>query len=56
MTDHGKVPFITPSCVYIKLGEITDIAIVERPLGIKSKNARPNDWVYVDIESDDVGR
>ncbi len=40
---------------HIALGEIADITIVDGPPGIKSENARPNGWVYIDIDNIDIG-
>ena len=39
----------------IPLDEIGDIVIRKGPPMIKSENARPNSWVYIDIENIDVG-
>ena len=49
------LPFVTPNGAHIQLGNIADITIVDGPPGIKSENARPNGWVYVDIANVDVG-
>ena len=40
---------------HIPLGQLADIGIVKGPPAIKSENARPNAWVYVDIQGIDVG-
>lgn len=50
-----RLPFVTPSGAHIALGEIADITIVNGPPGIKSENARPNGWVYIDIDNIDIG-
>jgi Cu(I)/Ag(I) efflux system membrane protein CusA/SilA len=50
-----RLPFVTPAGAHIMLGDVADISIVDGPPGIKSENARPNGWVYVDIENIDVG-
>jgi Cu(I)/Ag(I) efflux system membrane protein CusA/SilA len=39
----------------IPLGELADLEIKKGPPMIKSENARPNTWVYVDIKDIDVG-
>lgn len=49
-----RLPFVTPSGAHIALGEIADITIVDGPPGIKSENARPNGWVYIDIDNIDI--
>ena len=51
-----RLPFVTPSGAHIQLGDITSISIEDSPPMIKSENARPNGWVYVDIENIDVGQ
>lgn len=51
-----RLPFVTPSGAHIQLGDIVSIQIEESPPMIKSENARPNGWVYVDIENMDVGQ
>ena len=50
-----RLPFVTPSGAHIALGEIADITIVDGPPGVKSENARPNGWVYIDIDNIDIG-
>ncbi len=52
----AALPFVTPSGAQIQLGDVANIVIEEGPAGIKSENARPNGWVYVDIENIDVGQ
>jgi Cu(I)/Ag(I) efflux system membrane protein CusA/SilA len=49
------MPMITPNGAYIALGDIATISIEDGPPGIKSENARPNGWVYVDIKDVDIG-
>lgn len=39
----------------IPLGQLGKIVIKKGPPVIKSENARPNAWVYIDIENTDVG-
>ncbi|WP_395343215.1 efflux RND transporter permease subunit [Ningiella sp. W23] len=50
------LPLLTPSGAYISLGDVTTISIEDGPPAIKSENARPNGWVYIDIEGVDVGK
>ena len=45
----------TPTGQQIPLGELVTMHYVLGPPGIKSENARPNAWVYVDISGIDVG-
>jgi len=45
----------TPMGQQIPLGELITMRYVLGPMGIKSENARPNAWVYVDISGIDIG-
>ncbi len=45
----------TPAGPQIPLGRLVDIRYVIGPPSIKSENAKPNAWVYVDIRNIDVG-
>jgi Cu(I)/Ag(I) efflux system membrane protein CusA/SilA len=45
----------TPSGLQVPLGQVADIRVQDGPPGIKSENARPNAWVYVDLRGIDVG-
>jgi Cu(I)/Ag(I) efflux system membrane protein CusA/SilA len=45
----------TPAGQQIPLGELVTLRYVLGPPAIKSENARPNAWVYVDIRGIDVG-
>jgi Cu(I)/Ag(I) efflux system membrane protein CusA/SilA len=45
----------TPTGQQIPLGQLASIQYVIGPPGIKSENAKPNAWVYVDIRNVDVG-
>ena len=45
----------TPTGQQIPLGHLTTMAFVKGPPAIKSEQARPNAWVYVDIEDVDIG-
>ncbi len=40
----------TPSGAVVPLGQVADFTRVPGPSVIKSENARPNAWVYVDLE------
>ncbi|MCB9248643.1 MAG: efflux RND transporter permease subunit [Ignavibacteriales bacterium] len=39
----------------VLLSEVSDLEIKKGPPAIKSENARPNAWVYIDIKDIDVG-
>ncbi|MCA9726347.1 MAG: CusA/CzcA family heavy metal efflux RND transporter [Candidatus Eisenbacteria bacterium] len=45
----------TPAGAQIPLGQLADLRIQQGPPMIKSENARPNAWVYVDLRGVDVG-
>ncbi len=45
----------SPSGVQVPLGQLADVKLRQGPPGIKSENARPNAWVYVDLRGIDVG-
>jgi Cu(I)/Ag(I) efflux system membrane protein CusA/SilA len=45
----------TPTGQHIPLGQLADLRFAIGPPGIKSENARPNAWIYVDLQGVDVG-
>jgi Cu(I)/Ag(I) efflux system membrane protein CusA/SilA len=45
----------TPTGAQVPLGQLADLQFRQGPPGIKSENARPNAWVYVDLRGIDVG-
>jgi Cu(I)/Ag(I) efflux system membrane protein CusA/SilA len=45
----------TPTGAQIPIEQVADIRITKGPAWLKSENARPNAWVYVDIKGIDVG-
>lgn len=50
-----SLPIVTEAGATVPLGTVADIAITDGPPMIKSENARPNVWVYVDIQDRDLG-
>ena len=46
---------ITERGAAIPLGDIAEVKVADGPSMIKSENARPNVWVYVDIHDRDLG-
>ena len=50
-----NLPVVTPAGARIPLGEVADIRVESGPAMIKSENARPNGWTFVDIKDRDVG-
>jgi copper/silver efflux system protein len=51
----GRVLVPIPGGGNIPLEQLGEIEIKKGPPMIKSENARPNSWVYIDIENIDVG-
>jgi Cu(I)/Ag(I) efflux system membrane protein CusA/SilA len=49
------LPIVTARGETLTLGSIASIAITDGPPMIKSENARPNGWIYVDIRGRDLG-
>ncbi len=50
-----SLPIITDEGATVPLGEVAEVTITDGPPMIKSENARPNVWVYVDIQDRDLG-
>ena len=46
---------VTPSGQQIPLSAVADIRVEDGPPMIKSENARPNGWIFVDIDGVDLG-
>jgi Cu(I)/Ag(I) efflux system membrane protein CusA/SilA len=49
------LPIVTPSGARIALADVADVRVVDGAPMIKSENARPNGWTYVDIADRDLG-
>ena len=50
-----NLPIVTPRGLQVALGEVTSIKIVDGPPVIKSENARPDGWTFIDIHGVDLG-
>ncbi len=50
-----NLPLVTPAGARIPLGEVADVRVEDGPAMIKSENARPNGWTFVDIKGRDLG-
>ena len=50
-----ELPMVTPSGAHIPLGEVATLLVETGPPIIKSENARPNGWTFVDIRDRDLG-
>ncbi|HXI03941.1 MAG TPA: CusA/CzcA family heavy metal efflux RND transporter [Candidatus Saccharimonadales bacterium] len=51
----GDILVATPTGAQVPLGQLATLRLHDGPPSIKSENARPNAWVYVDIHGIDVG-
>ena len=49
------LPIVTPTGARIALADVADVRVADGPPVIKSENARPNGWTYVDIADRDLG-
>ncbi|MGB8273708.1 MAG: efflux RND transporter permease subunit [Alphaproteobacteria bacterium] len=49
------LPIVTPQGANIPLGEVADVRVTEGPSMIRSENAKPSGWIYVDISGRDLG-
>ena len=50
-----NLPFVTERGETVTLGSVATVDIVDGPPMIKSENARPTGWIYVDIRGRDLG-
>ena len=50
----GQLPIITAAGAVVPLATVADIRVVSGPAMIRSENARPSVWVYVDVRDRDV--
>ena len=48
------LPVLTPSGQQITLGTVANVSIAEGPPMLKTENARPSTWVYVDVRGRDL--
>jgi Cu(I)/Ag(I) efflux system membrane protein CusA/SilA len=51
----SEVLVTTPAGAQVPLSQVATLRIHQGPPAIKSENARPNAWVYVDLSTSDVG-
>ncbi len=49
-----ELPILTPTGQQITLGTVARITITDGPPMLKSENARPSGWVYVDVHGRDL--
>jgi len=50
-----RLPVVTKSGAHVPLGALATIRVEDGPGMIRSENARPGGWVYIDITDPDVG-
>jgi Cu(I)/Ag(I) efflux system membrane protein CusA/SilA len=50
-----QLPVVAPGGARLTLGDVADVRITDGPAMIRSENARPSGWVYVDIQGRDLG-
>lgn len=50
-----QMPIVTPQKQRIALSDVADIYVDDGAPAIKSENARPNGWTYIDIDGRDLG-
>jgi Cu(I)/Ag(I) efflux system membrane protein CusA/SilA len=50
-----QLPIVSPSGAQLTLGDVATVGITDGPSMIRSENARPSGWVYVDIKDRDLG-
>ncbi|MAM88287.1 efflux RND transporter permease subunit [Allohahella sp. A8] len=55
VSDLQDLPLVTSSGATVSLGSVAKIAVSDGPSMIKSENARPAVWVYVDLRDRDLG-
>ncbi|TCS69734.1 Cu(I)/Ag(I) efflux system membrane protein CusA/SilA [Sulfuritortus calidifontis] len=51
----GQLPIVTAMGANVPLSAIARLEIADGPPMLKSENARPNGWVYVDLKDTDLG-
>jgi len=51
----ARLPLITAQGATVPLGAVAQIEIADGPPMLRSENARPNGWIFVDIHGDDLG-
>jgi Cu(I)/Ag(I) efflux system membrane protein CusA/SilA len=50
----SALPILTPMGSQITLGTVAKIAVTDGPPMLKSENARPSGWVYIDVRGRDL--
>src|SRR4029453_7375032 len=55
LQDLRDLPIVTVRGQTLTLGSVARIVVTDGPPMIKSENARPNGWIYVDLRDRDIG-
>ncbi len=55
VSELRSLPLVTPSGAQVPLSQVAEVRVVDGPALIKSENARPNGWTFVDIRGVDLG-
>jgi Cu(I)/Ag(I) efflux system membrane protein CusA/SilA len=55
MTRLNQLPIVAPTGAQLTLSDVATVRITDGPSMIRSENARPSGWVYVDIKGRDLG-
>ncbi|HSQ68954.1 MAG TPA: efflux RND transporter permease subunit [Steroidobacteraceae bacterium] len=50
-----ELPVVTPTGANVTLADVARVEVVDGPAMIRSENARPSGWVFVDIRGRDLG-
>lgn len=50
-----ELPIVTPLGATVPLAQVADASVVDGPDMIRSENARPSGWIYVDMQGRDLG-
>ncbi|MDD3528551.1 MAG: efflux RND transporter permease subunit [Gallionellaceae bacterium] len=51
----GRLPIVTRTGATVHLASVARIGVADGPPMLKSENARPNGWIFVDIRGGDLG-
>jgi len=51
----SALPIVTPTGANVTLADLARVEVVDGPAMIRSENARPSGWVFVDMQGRDLG-
>jgi Cu(I)/Ag(I) efflux system membrane protein CusA/SilA len=49
------LPIVAPTGAHVTLGDVARVEVADGPAMIRSENARPSGWVFVDLQGRDLG-